>query len=108
VVLGCEEHVAGLHVPVDEPMGVRRIQGARDLADDGRRADGIELSPGADGLLQVGALDVPHRDEEHVLDLVRVVDRNDVRVVERGREPGLTQEPVAESLRSPRARGTAA
>ena len=45
---------------------------------------------------QVGALDVAHRDEEAPVCLAGFVDRDDVRVVERGGELGLGQEPSPE------------
>src|SRR4029077_14074648 len=47
---------------------------------------------------QVAALDVAHRDVQGALLLARVVDRDDVRVVDRRREARLAHEALAERL----------
>ena len=49
-------------------------------------------------VLRVGAVDVAHRDPEDAVFLAGLVDRDDVRMVERGREPRLAREPLAEGL----------
>ena len=46
--------------------------------------------------LQVAALDEAHRDVQLPVDLARVVDRDDVRMLERGRHPRLGQEALPE------------
>ena len=43
-------------------------------------------------------VDVAHRDVQLARDLAGVVDRDDVRVVDRGGQPGLAQEALAEAL----------
>jgi hypothetical protein len=48
--------------------------------------------------LQVVAVDETHRDVQHAVGLARLVDRDHVRVVERGCELGLAQEPLPEPL----------
>ena len=53
---------------------------------------------GGDPPLQVAAADQPHRDDQLAVLLAGVVDGDDVRVLEAGREPRLAQEAVAEAL----------
>jgi hypothetical protein len=72
VVLGAEQDVRGLDVAVHEPVRVRGVERAADLADDVGRPLGI--------------------DEQHALTLARVVHGNDVRVLDRGRRLGLGDE----------------
>ena len=48
--------------------------------------------------LQVAPLDVAHRDEEEVVGRPGLVDRDDVRMVDRRGELRLAQEPVTERL----------
>jgi hypothetical protein len=43
--LGCDEHVPGLDVPVNQAAGVRRIQRAGDLGDEPHGAGGIQPTP---------------------------------------------------------------
>ena len=52
----------------------------------------------SDRLLEVGPLDVAHRDVQDAVGLVGVVDRNDVRMVDRRGELGFTQEPIVKPL----------
>ena len=95
-VARADEDVRGLHVAVDEPACVRRVERGCDLAHNRERPPHGQRALVGDQRLQVGALDAGHRDPEQAVVLARVVDRDDVRVVERGREPGLAQEAVAE------------
>jgi len=85
-------------VSMDQPACVGRVERARDLRDDRRRALAAECSVRADDSLQIGALDVPHRDVQGAVDLVGIEDRDDVRVIDRGGELGFTKEPVPEPL----------
>ena len=93
---GADEDVRRLHVAVDEPARVRRVERGGDLRDDAERAAHRQPSLGDEQRLQVAAVDVLHRDVEHVVGLARVVDGDDARVVERRGEPRLAQEPLAE------------
>ena len=45
---------------------------------------------------QVTARHEPHRDEQRAVGLAGLVDRDDVRVIDRGRRPGLGDEPAPE------------
>jgi hypothetical protein len=94
---GRDQHVRGLDVPVHEPASVRRIERARYLRDERKRLRGGKR-PIPEQLLEVLPLDVAHRNEDAPVGLARLVDRDDVRVVERGRELRLGQQPLAEAL----------
>ena len=74
---------------------MRGVQGARDLGEDGDRLARVER-PVPQTLLQVAALDVAHGDVQQLAALARLVDRDDVRMVDRGRQLRLAQEAVAE------------
>ena len=54
------------------------------------------IAPGLQHLRQVGALDEAHVDVEQAVDLAVVVDRDDVRFAQLGRQRGLPLEPRAE------------
>ena len=96
---GRDQYVAGLHVPVHEPAEVRRVERPRDLRADLRDRP-VEVEPGLVGedRAQIPALDVAHRDEQHALDLARVVDRDDVRVLDRGGLGRFAGEPLAKRV----------
>ena len=95
-VVRADEDVRRLDVAVNEPARMGGVQRGRDLAGDRERAPHGQPALLGDQRLQVGPLDAGHRDPEEVVVLARVVDRDDVGVVERGREPRLAQEAVAE------------
>ena len=93
-----DEDVRRLHVAMDQPPGVRCVQGAGHLCSDPQdpgRSDGVAISR---QLLEVRALDIAHRDVEQALCIARVVDRDDVRVGDRSGSPRLTHESLAEAL----------
>jgi hypothetical protein len=92
-----EQHVGRLDVAMHETAGMCDIQGARHLRQDPRGLRRIQ-APTPEALLQVAALHVAHRDEEVLLGRTRLVDRDDVRVVDGRGELGLAQEAVAERL----------
>ena len=94
-----EQHVARLHVAVHEAARVGGVECVRDLARRSRpRAPASSAPSRAQQRLEVGPVDVAHRDEQAPVDLAGLVDRDDVRVVEAGREPRLPQQPLAEAL----------
>ena len=80
-----EEHVGGLHVAMDETARVRRVQGARDLCEDADRVRRVQTAA-LETLFEVTPLDVAHGDEEDVLGRPGLVDRDDVRMVDRRRQ----------------------
>ena len=78
-----DQDVGRLHVAVDEPLFlVRRIQGARHLAHDGGGAGGRKRPVRLEDVLEGGAADEAHCDVEDPALVPRLVDRDDVRVVE--------------------------
>jgi hypothetical protein len=90
-----QEDVGGLDVPMHQAFFVRRIQRRSDRRDDRERPLRFERSL-TEHLAEVRAIDVLHRDEEPTLSLVRVVDRDDVRMLQTRRGRGLADESVAE------------
>ena len=92
-----EQHVGGLHVAMHEAARVGRIQGARDLGDDADRVRRVQTAA-LEALVQVAPLDVAHGDEEEVVGRPGLVDRDDVRMVDRRGQLRLAQEAVAERL----------
>ena len=98
VALLVEQDVARLDVAVHQPAPVGGVERFGDLRGDGDGPLGAERSAGSQQGLEVGAVDVAHRDEQPAIDLAGVVDGDDVRVVEARRQPRLVQEPLAEAL----------
>ena len=96
-VLAVEEDVRRLHVAVDEPASMRRVQGVGDLARDRDRARRLERALAPEERLEVRALDEAHRDEQAIVGLAGLVDRHHVRMVERRRDPRLAQEALAKA-----------
>jgi hypothetical protein len=80
-----EEDVRRLDVAVHETALVGGVERSCDLSDEGDCALGRQRTLSPEQRLQVRPVDVPHRDVEESLDLPRVVDRHDVRVIERRR-----------------------
>jgi hypothetical protein len=95
VVSFVDQDVRRLHVAVHEPVCVGDVQRACDLPADADAALRFQRAVPKQRL-QVGAADQPHGDVELATDLPRVVDRDDVRMLERGGEARLAQEPLAE------------
>ena len=90
-----EEHVGGLHIPVHETARMGRIQGACQLCEDAdcvRRVQTAALQ----ALVQVTPLDVAHGDEEEIVGRPSLIDRDDVRMVDRRGQLRLVQEAVTE------------
>ena len=81
---------------MDEPARVCRVERSGRSARAILTARAGSNGPVAEQLLQVGAVDEAHREVELAVDLAGVVDGDDVRVLERGRQPGLAQEALTE------------
>ncbi len=93
-----EQHVGGLHVAMHEAAGMGRIERARHLRDDAGRVRRVQTAE-LEALLQVAPLDIAHRDEEEVVvGRPGLVDRDDVRVVDRRGQLRLVQEAITERL----------
>jgi hypothetical protein len=90
-----EQQVGGLHVAMHETARVGRVQGARHLREDADRGRRVQTAV-LEAPFQVTPLDVAHGDEEDVLGRPGLVDRDDVRMVDRRGQLRLAQEAVAE------------
>jgi hypothetical protein len=84
---------------VDEPERVRGIERGGDLAARVDRTVGAQPALLAEHRSEVGAVDVLHRQVQQPVHLAGVVDRDHVRVLERGGDPRLALEALAEALR---------
>ena len=93
-----DEDVPGLHVAMDEPGRVRRVERLARLAHQRDGAPGLEPSLASQELAQIDAVDVLHREVEHAAVLARGDRPHDVRVVERRRQARLAQEALPEPL----------
>ncbi len=92
-----DQDVAGLDVAMDQASGVSGVQRPSDAIDHRQRV--VERQRRLiDESSEIRAGDVPHRDEQVAVVLARVVDGEDVRFVERGRELGFAHESVPEPL----------
>ena len=98
VAVAVEEHIAGLHVAMDERSPVSRVEGARHLGEDLERPLRRQLALGVEQRPQVAALHEAHGQIELPVVLSRLVDRDHVRMVERCRQPRFAQEATAEVL----------
>ena len=77
-----DHEVLGLQIAVDDPGGVRLREGVRDLRGDRENPFGRKR-PSRDELTQSRSLDELHRDPRNGAGLADLVDRDDVRVVQR-------------------------
>ena len=93
-----EQDVGGFDVAMDEARPVGGVERAADLFGEPQGLPSRQRSAFPDQALQAGAADVAHGEVEDAFDLVSVVDRDHVWMVEGGRELGLAQEPRAEVL----------
>ena len=92
-----DEDIGRLDVPMDDSLRVRRVQRVRDLNRQVKqriRLQGLTL----DMLLERLAFQQLHRDERLPLALVNVVDRTNVRVIERGSGFSFTSETFQATL----------
>ena len=91
-----EEDVPGLHVAMDQAGGMGGVEGARDLVDQGHGPVDGQRTLARDRSFEILARHVAHGDEQLAIGLARLVDRQDVRMVERRRQPRLADEPLAD------------
>ena len=75
---------------------MRGVERGRDLGDDPHGAFGRKLRLAGEQVREVEALDVAHGDEEVLLGLAGLVDRDHVGVIDRGRGLPLALEALAE------------
>ena len=88
-----DQDVRGLDVAVHEPAGVGGVERGADLGDHLRRALRRERRERA----QVVAVDEAHREVEQPVLLARLEHRQDVGVIDRGGQPRLGDEALAEA-----------
>ena len=91
-----EQDVGRLDVAVDEPARVRGVERGRDLRDDVRGAPGLEPTAARGRACAGRCRRRSAWPDRGALELARVVDRDHVGVVDRGGEPRLAHEAVAE------------
>ena len=95
-VAGGQQDVRRLDVAVDDAGPVRRVERVGDLLDDADGPFRWQRAVGGEQGSQVAAPDQAHVDEHALLDHAEVVDRDDVRGVETGGDPGLAAEALAD------------
>ena len=93
-----DQDVARLDVTVHQAVPVRDIERPAGLAAHQHRLLGGQHMLGLQHRPQILARHIPHRDEQQVLMRAHVIDRDHIRVVERGRGPRLLQEPGPEHI----------
>ena len=93
-----QQHVRRLHVPVHEVTLMRSVERARGLTEKPKRPLRFERTLRLDKRTEVGAFDETHRDVQLTSRLARVIDRDDVRVIDRRRHPRLVQKPLSKPL----------
>jgi hypothetical protein len=76
---------------------VRGVEGGGDLRDDSSGPRRLEATASPDQRGEVGAFDPAHRQEQGAVDLARLVDRDDVRMVDRSGQARLTLKAFAEA-----------
>ena len=91
-----DQDVPRLDVAVNEIVGVRRVECRSRLVEDREQSIAGKGALGLDELGQIGPANEPHRDVGHPVGLARVVDRDDVRVLEARDELGLADKSLAE------------
>ncbi len=97
-VLDRDQDVRGLDVAVHEAAAVGGVQRGRELLEQLDRSRRLDRPLLDQDLAEVGAGDVVHDEEQHPLMLARVMDPDDVRVMQRGGDARLALEPLAELL----------
>ena len=95
---GPDEDVSRLHVPVDESLGVGGIQRCGNLGQHAESALEPQRARLLEDLAEVDAVDVPHRDVVHAVGVVRLVDRDHVRVIDPRGHQRLAYETLPEAL----------
>ena len=93
-----DEDVGRLHVAVDHASCMSGVQGAGDLCADSQHPFCREELTAPGQGLEIGPFHVAHRDVEHAFGVAGVVDRDDVRMRERGGRARFADEPLAKAL----------
>ena len=96
IALAREQDVGRLDVAVHESVRVRGIEGGGQLGQDPAGAGGTQPALGRDHGAQVGPLDIAHRDVQQTGCVADLVDRDHVRMLDRGRDLAFVLEAGAE------------
>ena len=91
-----DQHVGGFDIAVHEAALMRRVQRERDGRQQRGGAPRVERAVVVQERAQVGALDVARGQEQDAVALTGFVHRQDVGMLDRRAEPGLSLEPRAE------------
>ena len=83
---------------MDESALVRGVERVGDLRTDRERPFAFEWRLCQQQRLEVASVDEPHRQVQPAVGLAGVVDRDDVRVLERGGQLGLSEEACPEAI----------
>lgn len=83
---------------MDEAPLVSGIEACSGLSNEGDCPAWFKRFLGLQEFFQVGAFDVPHGDEQLTGGFPSLIDRNHVRVVDRGGQPPLRAEPLLEGF----------
>ena len=93
-----DEHVRRLDVAVHETLLVCSVEGLCDLREKLDSPLWLQRAVFCNELGEVVTLDVAHGEKEQAVLISRLVDGDDVRMVERGRDLRLAEEALAEAL----------
>ena len=97
LIVPAEQDVRGLDVAVDDPGVVRGVERLGDLEHDRRGLRRCKRPGGGHALVQVVAVDEAHGDVGPPVVLAVVMDRDDVRVLDRRRGARFVQEALADA-----------
>jgi len=100
LTVGVQQHVARLHVAVDEPARVNVVEPSRYRRHHRGRARRVQRT-GPQGAAQRLALDVLHDDDDAIIGVEDVKDRDEVRMAERGAHLCLAPQPLQPGLAQP-------
>ena len=93
-----EQDVRRLDVAVHETAGVCGVERCGDLRADGDRPSRLERALRSEQRAKIDAVHEPHREIDTAVDVTCVVDRDDVRVLQRHHELRLARESLAEAI----------
>lgn len=84
-----DKEVSGFHIAMDQAAGMRGVKRASHLRDQHQGALRAEATILQQHGLEIATRDVAHRQEHGAVHLARLVNRNHVRMLKRGRHPRL-------------------